>query len=291
MGADAQILLSGVESRDARATVETAVAEIERLERILSLFRPESDICRLNRDGFVGAPAADLRHALALALATADATGGLFDPTVQPLWETTVDWFTTAAEGRLPPDAVIAPARRAVDYRRIELRGNEVRLGHGQRITLNGLGQGYVTDRVADLIRQRGFPHVLVDLGEQRALGPRAGGEPWLISRQGSVPLRLTRGALATSEGSGCILGANGAAHHLFDPRTGRSAAHWRSITAHHGSAAVADALSTALYAASADEMATILSRLTDVVVWTTDHRGRRRRWESPATQPPGVTG
>jgi len=92
----------------------------------------------------------------------------------------------------------------------------------------------------------------------------------------------LRRGALATSEGAGCKFDAAGAAHHLFDPRSGRSAAIWRRITVHHRLAAVADALSTALYAASAREIEALLPRLPGVSIWATDADGFERRWTSP---------
>lgn len=181
------------------------------------------------------------------------------------------------------PDRVIASAREAVDWRKILIEPDAIRTGGDQRITLNGLGQGYVTDRVADLLYSQGLRHVLVDLGEQRAVGPRRGA-PWLIARAGAAPFALTDGALATSEGTGCVLGASGAAHHLFDPRNGRSASHWKKITVHRRSAAVADALSDrALYVASGDEMEALLPRLAGTVIWTTDRDGRQRQWTSPA--------
>jgi thiamine biosynthesis lipoprotein len=154
-----------------------------------------------------------------------------------------------------------------------------IRLGEGQRVTLNGLGQGYVTDRVADLLRARGFAHVLIDLGEQRALGARPDGAPWLVHRADAEPIALREGALATSEGAGCVLGAHGLAHHLFDPRTGRSAHHWRRLTVSHRSAATADALSTALYAASREEIEVLLSRIGGTRVWATDATGAEARW------------
>ena len=275
MGADAEILFSGIDPDAARNLIETVMAEIERLERALSLFRADSEICRLNRAGVLTMPSGDLRRALALALEVASASGGLFDPTVQALWEAHIDWFSARPDGGVPPARAIAAARTMVDWQRIEVSADRVRLGGGQRITLNGLGQGYVTDRVADLLRARGLHHVLVDLGEQRALGPRAAGAPWLGARAGDAPIALTSGALATSEGAGCILGAGGAAHHLFDPRSGRSGQHWRRITVHHRSAAVADALSTALYAASPDEMEAITARFGGAVVWATGADGR----------------
>ncbi|MGZ9086697.1 MAG: FAD:protein FMN transferase, partial [Rhodoplanes sp.] len=140
-------------------------------------------------------------------------------------------------------------------------------------------GQGYVTDRVADLLRQRGFEHVLVDLGEQRALGPRADGAPWLIARETAEPIALSAGALATSEGAGCVIGAGGLAHHLFDPRTGRSAQPWRRLTVAHRSAAVADALSTGLYAASHSEIGDVLARFPGAQAWATDRDGREWRF------------
>jgi thiamine biosynthesis lipoprotein len=281
MGADAEILFSGIDEEAARSTIAMVVSEIDRLENALSLFREDSEICRLNRAGVMTMPSGDLRRALALALEVAAVSGGLFDPTVQALWEAHADWFS-AGPDRVPPGHLIAQARTMVDWHRIELAADMIRLGRGQRITLNGLGQGYVTDRVADLLRARGLQHVLVDLGEQRALGPRAGGAPWQVARAGGEPIALTSGALATSEGEGCILGAGGAAHHLFDPRTGRSASHWRRIIVHHRSAAVADALSTALYAASRDEIQAIAARLGGVIVWGTDAEGREHRWSSP---------
>ena len=282
MGADAEILFSGIDEEAARTAVAMVVAEIDRLEGALSLFREDSEICRLNRAGVLAMPSGDLRRALGLALEVAAASGGLFDPTVQALWEAHVDWFSARPDDGVPPGHVIAGARTMVDWQRIELSADRVRLGRGQRITLNGLGQGYVTDRVADLLRGRGLHHVLVDLGEQRALGPRAAGAPWLVARAGSAPIALTRGALATSEGAGCILGAAGAAHHLFDPRSGRSGQHWRRITVHHRSAAIADALSTALYAASRDEIEAITARFGGAVVWATDADGRECRWAAP---------
>jgi thiamine biosynthesis lipoprotein len=279
MGADAEILFSGIERETARSTIAMVVAEIDRLERALSLFRDDSEICRLNRAGVLTMPSGDLRRALALALEVAAATGGLFDPTVQALWEAHVDWFNARPDGGVPPAHVIARARTMVDWQRIALSADSVRLGSDQRITLNGLGQGYVTDRVADLLRARGLEHILVDLGEQRALGPRAAGAPWLVARAGGEPIALTSGALATSEGEGCILGAAGAVHHLFDPRSGRSGQHWRRITVHHRSAAVADALSTALYVASPDEIEAITARFGGAVVWASDADGREYSW------------
>lgn len=287
MGADATILFNGIHRNAARAAIELVEAEIDRLEGALSLFRRDSELCRLNRDRDLQSPGADLRRALTLAVDMAAASGGLFDPTVQALWEAYVDWFTAAPDAGTPPEELIARARMAVDWRGVRIEADAIGLGQGQRVTLNGLGQGYVTDRIAELLAGRGLKHVLVDLGEQRAVEPRLDGNAWQIARADQAPIALRRGAIATSEGAGCVLGAGGAAHHLFDPRSGRSAVHWKALTVHHRSAAVADALSTTFYIASADEIASLLPGFPGTVVWARDHANVDRRWIAAPADPP----
>lgn len=285
MGADARLVFSGVSQSRARAMTDDVVSEIHRLEDALSLFRPESEISRFNRSGFLQHPSLDFRRALEIALRISGETDGLFDPTVQALWDAHCDWFRNDPEADLPPEPIVRAAQAHVNWQGIQKADNEIRLGAGQRITLNGMAQGYITDRIADLLRSRGFEHVLIDLGELRALGPRTSGEAWEVDRRSGEILFLTEGALATSEGEGCRLGANGRAHHLFDPRSGRSAGKWRSITVHHASAAVADALSTGLYAASVGAMARICSRIDGLRVWATADDGAEWRWPRDSIQ------
>ena len=279
MGADAAILFNGIDRGTARAAIERIEDEIDRLEGALSLFRRDSELYRLNRDRHLQSPSADLRRALRLAIDTAAASGGLFDPTVQALWEAHVDWFATAPDAGTLPQELIERAKTAVDWRGVRIEADAIGLGEGQRVTLNGLGQGYVTDRIAELLAGLGLNHVFVDLGEQRAIGPRLDGTAWQVARADQAPIMLRRGALATSEGAGCVLGAGGAAHHLFDPRSGRSAAHWKTVTVHHRSAAVADALSTTFYVASIHEIESLLTHFPGAVIWARDHAGSDRRW------------
>ena len=289
MGAQARIVFGGIERDFAQMLVPLVSAEIERLEGCLSLFREDSEISRLNKAGYLRYPGGDLRAALALALSVSRASAGLFDPTVQVLWEAYTDWFAAGPHRLELPEERLAPSRRLVDWRRVALSAAAISLGENQRITLNGLGQGYVTDRVAELLRRHGLHHVLIDLGEQRALGPQSDGSAWRIARNDAAPIALTEGALATSEASGCVFGAAGAAHHLFDPRSGRSANLWRRVTVLHPSAAVADALSTALYAATEPEISVTLGHFPEAAAFVTDRNGRERQWVPPATAAPGL--
>lgn len=255
LGAQALLRLHHPDAATAWRLVADCLAEVERLEGILSLHRPESALCRLNRDGALDTPPLDLVVLLNAAKRYGDLTGGAFDVTVQPLWDLHARHFADpAADPAGPPDAAVAAARALVDFRRIDVDPARIALGRpGMAVTLNGIAQGYITDRVAARLRAAGMEHVLVHLGETRAVGPAEDGRPWRVgiadpSAPERAPVRsvdLADGAVATSGGYGTRFSAR--CHHLFDPATGRSADHVESVTVMATTATAADALSTAL--------------------------------------------
>ncbi len=159
-------------------------------------------------------------------------TDGAFDITVQPLWQAYADYFAGGAASALgPPEPVVEAARARVDFRRLRIAPERITLGAGMAVTLNGIAQGYITDRVAALLRARGWSRVLVDMGEMRALGHPADRAAWSIGI--AVPPGLDRAPPSPPRrrrrhrhlGRLCHrLRADGRAHHLFSPRTGRSA-------------------------------------------------------------------
>lgn len=254
LGAEARIVLDARSEAEAADALAATLAEVERLEGEFSLYRPSSALCRLNRDGVLPAPSADMLALLRAAMDWGQRTDGAFDVTVQPLWRLYARHFALHpddAEG--PPAAAIARARGVVDYRRIGVSAEAITLAPGAAITLNGIAQGYITDRVADLLGERGWSSVLVDLGEQRALGRRGDGAAWRLAiadpdhrDRELARTTIARAAMATSAGGGAAFDAHRRHHHLFDPATGRSAPYWRAVTVIADRATAADALATA---------------------------------------------
>lgn len=241
LGARASIRL---DHPDGEAIAARVMAEIDRLEDMLSLYRPQSALSRLNRDGHLPAPPFELLDCLSLAGAVHRASGGRFDPTVQPLWAL---WAEAAAAGRRPNDGAIADARRRVGWEKVALDSAAIALEPGTALTLNGVGQGYVADRIAALLAEEGLSDILIDAGEFRALGGRPEGGGWPILLETGARLALRERALATSAPLGTTFDEAGQDGHILDPATGlpaRSA--WRSVSISAPSAAVADALSTA---------------------------------------------
>lgn len=241
MGAQASLR---IDHPQAGAIAARAFAEIDRLEDILSLYRPDSALSRLNRDGWLPAPPFELLDCLALAGAVHRGSGGRFDPTVQPLWAL---WAEAAAEGRRPGAEEIAAARRRVGWQGVRLDAQRIALRPGMALTLNGIGQGYVADRVADLLAAEGLTDILIDTGELRALGARPGGRDWPVTLQSGGAVGLRDRALASSAPLGTCFDAGGRDGHILDPATGNPVRPvWRGVTVSAPSAALADALATA---------------------------------------------
>ena len=246
LGARASIRL---DHPDAEAIAARVMAEIERLEDILSLYRPHSALSRLNSEGHLAAPPFELLECLSLADAVHRASGGRFDPTVQPLWAL---WAQSAASGRRPDAEAIEEARRRTGWDKVEIDAAAIALRPGMALTLNGIGQGYVADRVATLLETEGLTGILIDTGEFRALGDRpegggTSGKGWPMRLETGQRLALRQRSLATSAPLGTTFDQAGQDGHILDPATGMPGpARWRSISISAPSAAIADALATA---------------------------------------------
>jgi thiamine biosynthesis lipoprotein len=277
LGTHARIVLHHHERAVAPNAVRTCLAEIARLEREFSLYRADSALSRLNRDGQLEAPSQDMRRLLADCLRFGELTRGAFDVSVQPLWRLIAEHFAAhpGATGE-PPPAALAAARAVVDYRKIALGPARVTLGPGMALTLNGIAQGYITDRVAEILRVRGWTNVLIDLGEIRVLDGRPGGGPWTVGLQNTGRrLPLDNRALATSSGEASRFEASGRHHHLLDPGSGASPNAYRSVTVIAPEATTADALSTALFLMPRAEAAQVLRAGVGAEAWLIDKHGR----------------
>lgn len=247
MGAQTGMVLVGLDDMQARRAFHAVEQELARLERIFSLYVTDSQLLQLNTTGILKAPAPELLEVLSLSDALNVVTGGAFDPSLQPLWLLRA---RVAAQGRTATRAELAAARALVGWGRVRFDTDAIQLEPGMGLTLNGIAQGYVTDRIAALLRGRGLHDVLVDMGEIAALGRRADGADWTagIARpDGQVVNRvaLRDRALATSAPEGTLLRAGQG--HIFDPRAPSGAPKHGLVAVSADRAAVADGLSTAL--------------------------------------------
>lgn len=273
LGARASIRLHHPE---ADRIIKAVRFEIERLEQIFSLYRSNSELSQLNRDGRLVHPSFEMVELLSLCGTVHAATLSAFDPTIQSLWSTYAEHHS---KGQAPQAASVNAALEKVGWSNITVSPERIEFKKaGMAITLNGIAQGYIADKVASLLRSRGLDNILVDTGELYALGAMPKGSEWTVelrSTSSPVPVRRVRladAAIATSEPLGTAFDAAGRVGHIIDPRTGYPAKNTLSmISVRAPTAARADAYSTAMCLLSADEIAAITASQKDLHVIVTD--------------------
>jgi len=254
MGTTLSLEVAAASRPQALAASEAAVKALEAAETRLSTWRSDSELARLN-----AAPAGTpvplspiLAGELARAVHWWRETGGAFDPGVGAL----VSAWDLRHGGRLPSDAEIRVALSSGGLRALRLEGrNATRLVPGLLLEEGGFGKGAGLDAAARALEQAGAAQAVLDLGGQMLLfGER--GEPYATGladpRDRARPvlkLAVAHGSLATSGNSEHGIEVGGRRFgHLLDPRTGRPAPDFGSVTVWAPDALTADCLSTGLF-------------------------------------------
>lgn len=239
LGAQAQIILNHPQSS---ILIPQAIAEISRLEKIFSLYRADSELVLLNQQGSLRNPSFEMVELLSICDHVHTQTLGAYDPTVQSLWAT---YAQEIANGGFPSDTQTAEARNLIGWNKVHFSTREVTFGKlGMALTLNGIAQGFIADKVAAFLRSNGIRNTLVNTGEIAAIGLTQDGTPWPVQAQGAHHA-LTDMAIATSAPLGTVLDKAETVGHIFDPRTGFKGQVHNAVTVIDPSAAVADGLST----------------------------------------------
>lgn len=267
LGAEVSMVAYHPDRDVAERGLAAAFQALDDIENVLSLYRPQSQLCRLNHDGVLERPHPDLVQVLRSAIAWSQLTDGAFDPTVQPLW----DFY---GKGGLPDSDRLQATRQLVDWNQVEVDAHHIRLGPGQSITLNGIAQGFAADRVSEVLRAHGIRYALANTGEFAALSHKPEGDHWRIGIQHPrIPeayvalAALDDRFLATSGDYETTFSGDFSNHHIFDPSTGRSPTTLSSVTVIAPTGLEADALSTVIFVLGPDKGLTLAASRRGVEV------------------------
>lgn len=270
LGAPASIQLFHTDETQAHVAIAAGLNELKRLETIFSVYRADSSISKLNREGVLENAPDDFIAMLTRALSLARISDGVYDPTVQSVWQLYFRHFTSSnpdPTGPAPRD--LAAALALVDWRAVEVDAGNKRISFarpGMGLTLNSGAQGYITDRVADVLRAHGFDRMLVDMGEPRALSAKPDGSAWRIAiadpadpSRTIITLDVVDKCVSTSGGYGTLFDSAGSFTHLIDTRTGRTAPALLGVSVVADTGIAADGLSTAMLMAPVERRQHIL--------------------------------
>ncbi len=272
MGTTWAVTLSGAgRSREDLVSAREAVeARLERVNRLMSTWDPESELSLWNASSSTDPQplSPETLEVLRIARDVGGRSGGALDVTVRPLVAAWGFGAGARAAGQGPDAQELASLRERVGWSRLDLRpgqGTARKLHPALECDLSAIAKGWAVDEVLDALVAQGWDGILVEIGgEVRARGERPGGGPWRLGieqpdEEGRVvraAVELADRAMATSGDYRAFYEEGGVRrHHIIDPRTGRPAEHaLASVSVVHADAARADAWATALMVLGPEE-------------------------------------
>jgi FAD:protein FMN transferase len=277
MGTVFEIAVYDQQPKQASAAIDKAFAEIVRLDAMMSNYKPESDLSRLNREGHfhpVKVPP-ELYRVIEESVKYSRLSGGKFDVTVAPL----VDMWKAALRGnRVASEAEQEKLRACVGYEKIELIPLDMVEFHSpcMRIDLGSIGKGYAVDRAVEVLRANGIENALVDAGQSSIYGMGAppGQTAWEVhlcdpSKRVDPTVMLNENSVSTSEQTPLSLLGNETAGHIIDPANGKplETKYALSIVAKTGTSS--DALSTTLLLVGPEKGKPLVKEIKDAAaIW-----------------------
>jgi thiamine biosynthesis lipoprotein len=283
MGTAIRVELWGNDRAVAEAAIDAVMAEMHRIDHLMSPYKESSELSRINREAAQRPVEVcpELFDLLAQSLQFSRLSGGAFD-------------VTYASAGHLydyrkrirPSEAELAAARAAIGYRNLKLdvARRTVRFAQpGMRIDLGGFAKGYAVDNGAAILAARGVRHAVVAAGgDSRMLGDRCG-RPWTVGvrdprREGEVValLPLEDVAVSTSGDYERYFDVDGERfHHLIDPRTGKSPCAVHSVTVIAPNGLTSEALSKTVFVLGAEQGLRIVASVPQADAVVVDAQGR----------------
>lgn len=252
--------------------VSRAMAEIARLDAMMTTWTPGSEVSRINAGAGSGegvAVSPETFEVLERSLWIAEQSSGAFDITVgafKGLWK-----FDEDNDGSLPRRADVLARLPLVDYRGLALdasRRTARLVMPGQSITLGGIAKGLIVDRAVAKLRASGLEDFLVQAGGDMYAAGRRGDRPWRVGIQdpraggGHARSADTSFALLPLENSAFntsgdyerfVIHGGKRYHHILDPKSGQPVSHTRSVTVLAPTSLLADTLDTAVFVLGAD--------------------------------------
>lgn len=222
-----------------------AFGEIRRIQDLMSVHEPDSEVSLLNRRGFYDGLSDDTKFVIQKANDYSARSDGLFDITVLPVLEL---WEEKARESNVPTDEEIGERLGLVNYREVWVENGNVRFGaSGMGMTLAGVAKGYAVDKAVETLRQAHIKHGLINAGgDIRAIGGRTDTQPWKIGIRD--PRNKTR-IVTTVDLVDRAIATSGTYQRSFNdilrPKTGRPVQGVLSSTVIAGTATDADILAT----------------------------------------------
>jgi thiamine biosynthesis lipoprotein len=223
----------------AERALDAVIAEMHRIDALMSVYKEDSQVSKVNRDAAAGPVKVDpeLAALVARALEFSEMSDGAFDITYA-----SVGYLYDYRARKHPTDAQIQAALPGINWRHVlvDLPASTIRFTQkGVRIDLGGIAKGYAVDTSIAILQKLGITHATVTAGgDSRIIGDRDG-RPWIVGirhpddrNRVIARIPLEDAAISTSGDYERYFDEKGVRyHHIIDPKTGKSPHGIRSVT------------------------------------------------------------
>jgi FAD:protein FMN transferase len=287
MGTQVRISIFTQDEQGADRAIAAAFAEIDRLEGLMTTWKPESEVSRINAAAGDHAIAVsdDTLAVIEMAQKAAALSGGAFDISfyaLHGLWK-----FDEDLEKKIPDRALLKKRIKLIDYRQLAVDHDAKTVflkKKGMGIGLGGIAKGYAVDRAVAVLRKAGFANAIVQAGGDLMCSGSKGGQPWtagIRDPRGAAAdvfatLKLVDHAFSTAGDYERFFFLEGKRyHHIIDPKTGFPAIRSRSVTVYAPSALLADALDDAVFILGWKKGLALIESIEDVGAVIVDDKGK----------------
>ena len=282
MGTVINVELWHDDARQADALIAAVMQEMRRIDRLMSTYKPESELSLVNATAAIApvAVSTELFTLIRRALAYSEITRGAFDITYASAGK-----YYDYRNGGKPTAAQLAEALPAIDYRHVRLdeaTGTVAFTQPGVYIDLGGIAKGYAVDRSMEILRRGSVENALVSAGGDSLVIGKRWDRPWYIGirdprdKAGIVSMiPLEDAAISTSGDYERYFEEDGVRyHHILDPGTGKSTDSVRSASIIGSVATDTDALSTSVFVLGVDAGLELINSLPDTEAIIIDRDG-----------------
>jgi thiamine biosynthesis lipoprotein len=283
MGTSVEIAVSQTQAAKAEEVMEAAFREVQRIDFLMSNYREDSEISRVNRDAGKKETkvSPEMLRMIERAIEFSSLSEGAFDITIGPVFR-----LWNFREGKFPEEKNLRENLKKVGYRQIKIdrsRSSIFLQEEGMEIDLGAIAKGYAADSASAVLKEKGIENFLVNAGgDLKVSGSKEKGVPWIVGIQHPrLPSKMVAklsprqaGVATSGDYKKFFIERGERYHHLLNPSTGTPARECQSVTVMAPSAMAADALATAVFVLGPKKGLALVERMNDVHAIIVDRGG-----------------
>jgi thiamine biosynthesis lipoprotein len=278
-----EIAVSQTQAAKAEEGMEAAFREVQRIDSLMSHYREDSEISRVNRDAGKNETkvSPEMFRMIERAIEFSSLSEGAFDITIGPVFR-----LWNFREGKFPEEKKLRENLKKVGYRQIKIdrsRSSIFLQEEGMEIDLGAIAKGYAVDSASAVLKEKEIENFLVNAGgDLKVSGSKEKGVPWIVGIQHPrLPSQMVAklsprqaGVATSGDYKKFFIERGERYHHLLNPSTGTPARECQSVTVMAPSAMAADALATAVFVLGPKKGLALVKRMNDVHAIIVDRGG-----------------